>query len=139
MKKLQNQYLFSFIVLITIYNVLFRLALSYVLANEIWNLVFVPPIIFYLVMFFTGRYFGLKQWKDLPTDVSFKYDLSNFCIFFIVSYGFYFNDLLSKYEYRVILDYTLFFWGLGLLFHFIQYIKFRKSSIKGIDRNQIFD
>ena len=139
MKKAQNQYLFNFIILITIYNVLFRLALSYVLANELRYLVFVIPLIFSLVMFFTGRYFGLKQWKNLPTNVSFKYHLSTFCVFFIVSYGFYFTDLFSKYEPRVILDYTLFFWGLGLFFHFIQYIKFRKSSIKGIHRNQIFD
>jgi hypothetical protein len=80
----QNQHLFSFIISITIWNVLFRLALSYLLANEIWYLVFVPPVIFFTVMFFTGRYFGLKQWQDLPTDVSFKYHLSNFCIFFIV-------------------------------------------------------
>jgi hypothetical protein len=47
--------------------------------------------------------------------------------------------LLSKYEPRVILDYTLFFWGLGLLFHFIQYLKYRKKTIKGIHHNQIFD
>jgi hypothetical protein len=139
MKKLQNQFLFRFIVLITIWNVLFRVALSYMLKNEIFNMVIVPPVIFFLLMFFTGKYFGLKQWKDLPTDVSFKYHLSSFCIFFIVSYGFYFSDLLSKYEPRLILDYILIFWGLCLIFHFIQYIKFKKSSIKGIHHDQIFD
>jgi hypothetical protein len=139
MKKLQNQFLFSFIVLITLWNVLFRVALSYMLKNEIFNMVIVPPVIFFLLMFFTGKYFGLKQWKDLPTDVSFKYHLSSFCIFFIVSYGFYFSDLLSKYEPRLILDYILIFWGLGLIFHFIQYVKFKKSSIKGIHHDQIFD
>jgi hypothetical protein len=117
MKKLQNQFLFSFIVLITLWNVLFRVALSYMLKNEIFNMVIVPPVIFFLLMFFTGKYFGLKQWKDLPTDVSFKYHLSSFCIFFIVSYGFYF----SAFQIRTQINIRLYFNFLGLRLDFSFY------------------
>ena len=90
-------------------------------------------------MYFSGRYFGLKQWRRLPIDQSFKYHLLTFSVFFVVSYGFYFGNLLSKYEPRAILDYTLLFWGLGLIIHFIKFRQQSKSLIKGLDRDEIFD
>ena len=135
----QNQNLFGFILVITLWNVLFRFTLSSLLENENWNYVFLPPIIFFFAMYFSGRYFGLKQWRHLPIDQSFKYHLSTFSVFFIVSYGFYFGNLLSKYEPRAILDYTLLFWGLGLIVHYIKFRQYSKNSIKGIERDQIFD
>lgn len=135
----QNQNLFGFILIITLWNVLFRFTLSSLLENENWNYVFLPPVIFFFAMYFSGRYFGMKQWRHLPIDQSFKYHLSTFSVFFIVSYGFYFGNLLSKYEPRAILDYTLLFWGLGLIVHYIKFRQCSKTSIKGIKRDQIFD
>ena len=135
----QNQNLFGFILVITLWNVLFRFTLSSLLENENWNYVFLPPVIFFFAMYFSGRYFGIKQWRDLPIDQSFKYHLSTFSVFFIVSYGFYFGNLLSKHEPRTILDYTLLFWGLGLIVHYIKFRQCSKTSIKGINRDQIFD
>jgi hypothetical protein len=35
--------------------------------------------------------------------------------------------------------YTLLFWGLGLTVHYIKFRQCAKSSIKGINRDQIFD
>ena len=135
----QNQNLFSFILVITLWNVLFRFTLSSLLENENWNYVFLPPIIFFFAMYFSGRYFGLKQWRRLPIDQSFKYHLSTFSVFFVVSYGFYFGNLLSEHEPRAILDYTFLFWGLGLIVHYIKFRQCSKTSIKGINRDQIFD
>jgi len=135
----QNQNLFGFILVITLWNVLFRFTLSSLLENENWNYVFLPPIIFFFAMYFSGRYFGLKQWRRLPIDQSFKYHLSTFSVFFVVSYGFYFGNLLSEHEPRAILDYTFLFWGLGLIVHYIKFRQCSKTSIKGINRDQIFD
>lgn len=135
----QNQNLFGFILIITLWNVLFRFTLSSLLENENWNYVFLPPVIFFFAMYFSGRYFGMKQWRHLPIDQSFKYHLSTFSVFFIVSYGFYFGNLLSEHEPRAILDYTLLFWGLGLIVHYIKFRQCSKTSIKGINRDQIFD
>lgn len=135
----QNNNLIGFIAIILLWNVLFRVVLSNILENEYWNLVILPPVVFFFAMYFTGRYFGLKQWRELPINHSFKYHLSTFTVFFVVSYGFYFGNLLSKHEPRVTLDYTLLFWGLGLTLHYIKYRQCAKSSIKGINRDQIFD
>ena len=135
----QNQNLFGFILIITLWNVLFRFTLSSLLENENWNYVFLPPVIFFFAMYFSGRYFGMKQWRHLPIDQSFKYHLSTFSVFFVVSYGFYFGNLLSEHEPRAILDYTLLFWGLGLIVHYIKFRQCSKTSIKGINRDQIFD
>lgn len=135
----QNQNFFGFILVITLWNVLFRYTLSSLLENENWNYVFLPPVIFFFAMYFSGRYFGLKQWRRLPIDQSFKYHLSTFSVFFVVSYGFYFGNLLSEHEPRAILDYTFLFWGLGLIVHYIKFRQCSKTSIKGISRDQIFD
>lgn len=135
----QNQNFFGFILVITLWNVLFRFTLSSLLENENWDYVFLPPIIFFFAMYFSGRYFGLKQWRRLPIDQSFKYHLSTFSVFFVVSYGFYFGNLLSEHESRAILDYTFLFWGLGLIVHYIKFRQCSKTSIKGINRDQIFD
>ena len=135
----QNQNLLGFILVVTLWNVLFRVTLSSLLENEHWNYAFLPPIIFFFVMYFSGNYFGKKQFRHLPINKSFKYHLATFIVFFIVSYGFYFGNLLSKHEPRVILDYSLLFWGLGLIIHFIKFRQQSKSLIKGLDRDEIFD
>lgn len=139
MKILTNSILLRFIGVIALWNILFRFSLSYVLENEFWIGAIVPPVIFFLTMYQTGRYFGLKQWNDLPMNTSFTYHLSNFVVFFLVSYGFYFSGLLSKYEPISSLNYTLVFWGIGLIVHFLYYWKEMKNSIKGLDRDQLFD
>lgn len=139
MKILTNSILLRFIGVIALWNILFRFSLSYVLENEFWIGAIVPPVIFFLTMYQTGRYFGLKQWNDLPMNTSFNYHLSNFVVFFLVSYGFYFSGLLSKYEPISSLNYTLVFWGIGLIVHFLYYWKEMKNSIKGLDRDQLFD
>ena len=139
MKILKNPILIQFIVAIALWNILFRFSLSYVLENEFWIGAIVPSVIFFLFMYQTGRYFGLKQWNELPVDTSFTYHLSTFLVFFLVSYGFYFLGLLSKYEPISSLNYTLVFWGIGLFVHFLYYRKEMKNSIKGLDRDQLFD
>ena len=139
MKILKNPILIQFIVAIALWNILFRFSLSYVLENEFWIGAIVPSVIFFLFMYQTGRYFGLKQWNELPVDTSFTYHLSTFLVFFLVSYGFYFLGLLSKYEPINSLNYTLVFWGIGLFVHFLYYRKEMKNSIKGLDREQLFD
>ncbi len=139
MKILTNSILLRFIGVIALWNILFRFSLSYVLKNEFWIGAIVPPVIFFLAMYQTGRYFGLKQCNALPVNSSFTYHLSNFVVFFLVSYGFYFLGLLSKYEPISSLNYTLVSWGIGLFVHFLYYRKEMKNSIKGLDRDQLFD
>jgi hypothetical protein len=139
MKMQINQNLIVYTLVILVLNIVFRLALSFTLENEMWLMTFIPPVVFFFAMYFTGRYFGLRQWRDLPTDYSFQFHLATFSVFFIVSYSFAFFNLLSKYEPRGILDITLFSWGIGLLIHFIQYRNKQATSIKGIARDEIFD
>jgi len=139
MKILTNSILLRFIGVIALWNILFRFSLSYVLENEFWPLVILPPVIFFLLMFYTGRYFGLKQWNDLPVNKSFTYHVSTFVVFFLVSYGFYFLGLLSQHEPISGINYTLFFWGIGLLISFFHSMNVMKNTIKGLDRDQLFD
>jgi hypothetical protein len=139
MKISTNSILLRFIGVIALWNILFRFSLSYVLENEFWPLVILPPVIFFLLMYFTGRYFGLKQWNDLPVNKSFTFHVSTFVVFFLVSYGFYFLGLLSQHEPIIGINYTLFFWGIGLLISFFHARNMMKNTIKGLDRDQLFD
>jgi hypothetical protein len=139
MKISTNSILLRFIGVIALWNILFRFSLSYVLENEFWPLVILPPVIFFLLMYFTGRYFGLKQWNDLPVNKSFTFHVSTFVVFFLVSYGFYFFGLLSQHEPISGINYTLFFWGIGLLISFFHSRNVMKNTIKGLDRDQLFD
>ena len=46
---------------------------------------------------------------------------------------------MSNHEPKEILDYTLLFWGIGLIIHLITYLKYKKNSIKGLHKEDIFD
>ena len=55
----------QFIVSITLITVVFRMTLSSLLNSELYNYVFIPPVIYFISMFLAGRYFGKKDHKFL--------------------------------------------------------------------------
>ena len=130
----------QFIVSITLITVVFRITLSSFLNSELYNYVFIPPAIYFISMFLTGRYFGKKDYKFLPKgDIGFRFHLSTFVVFFLVSYTINYLGYMSQWEPRRILDITLMIWGIFLLVHFIFYLNAQKTTIKGLDKNDLFE
>lgn len=85
MKTTITKPLIQFIVVTTILTVLFRISLSELLNRQLWNYVFIPPVIYFISMFLTGRYFGKKDYEFLPIgDIGFRFHLSTFVVFFTV-------------------------------------------------------
>ena len=140
MKTVITKPLIQFTSIITLLSVVFRISMSSILSDESWNYVYIPPLLYFVSMFITGRYFGKKEYEYLPiNDVCFRFHLSTFFVFFLVSYSVFYLGLMSIYEPRIILDYTLLSWGVGLLIHLFLYLSSCKNSIKGLDKEDIFE
>jgi hypothetical protein len=132
--------LVQFIVMTTLLTILFRISLSELLNGQLWNFVFIPPIIYFILMSVSGRFFGIKEYEYLPIgDIGFRFHISTFIVFFTVSYSMYYLDYMSNSEPRGILDTTLLIWGILLLTHFIFYQKNKRNNIKGINKEDIFE
>jgi hypothetical protein len=140
MKTTITKPLIQFIVVTTILTVLFRISLSELLNRQLWNYVFIPPVIYFISMFLTGRYFGKKDYEFLPIgDIGFRFHLSTFVVFFTVSYSMYYLEYMSNSEPRGILDTTLLIWGILLFTHFVFYQKSKRNNIRGINKEDIFE
>ncbi|MGB0376449.1 MAG: hypothetical protein ACPGC5_04560 [Flavobacteriaceae bacterium] len=140
MKTTITKSLTQFVLVITLLTILFRVSLSQFLNEQLWSFVFIPPIVYIILMFVSGRYFGIKEYEYLPIgDIGFRFHLSTFLVFFIVSYTMYYNGFMSVSETREILDITLLIWGIFLSIHMIFYLKSKRNNIKGIDKKDIFD
>ena len=125
MKTTITKPLVQFILVTTILTILFRISLSELLNNQLWNLVFIPPVIYFFLMYVSGRFFGIKEYEYLPIgDIGFRFHLSTFVVFFTISYSMSYLEYMSSSEPRGIIDTTLLIWGILLFSHFVFYQKF---------------
>ena len=139
MKTTLTKPLVQFILVITLLTILFRISLSELLNNQLWNLVFIPPVIYFILMYVSGRFFGIKEYEYLPIgDIGFRFHLSTFVVFFTVSYSMFYLEYMSGSETRSIIDTTLLIWGILIFIHFVFYQKFKRNNIKGINKEDIF-
>jgi len=91
-------------------------------------------------MYVSGRYFGIKEYKYLPIgDIGFRFHVSTFIVFLIVSYLMYYLGYMSNSEPRGILDITISIWGIFLIIHMILFFKSKNDNIMGINKEDIFD
>ena len=140
MKTTITKPLVQFILVTTLITILFRISLSELLNNQLWNLVFIPPIIYFIFMYVSGRFFGIKEHEYLPIgDIGFRFHLSTFVVFFTISYSMFYLEYMSSSEPRGIIDTTLLIWGILLFSHFVFYQKFKRNNIKGINKEDIFE
>ena len=130
----------QFILVTTFLTILFRISLSELLNNQMWSLVFIPPVIYFFLMYVSGRFFGIKEYEYLPIgDIGFRFHLSTFVVFFTVSYTMFYLEHMSGSEPRSIIDTTLLIWGILLFTHFIFYQNSKRNNIKGINKEDVFE
>tara|TARA_B100001093_G_scaffold506142_1_gene564591 strand:+ start:632 stop:1054 length:423 start_codon:yes stop_codon:yes gene_type:complete len=140
MKTTITKSLIQFITVTTFLTVIFRISLSEFLNEQLWSFVFIPPLIYFILMYVSGRYFGIKEYKYLPIgDIGFRFHVSTFIVFLIVSYLMYYLGYMSNSEPRGILDITILIWGIFLIIHMILFFKSKNDNIMGINKEDIFD
>ena len=140
MKTTITKSLIQFITVTTFLTFIFRISLSEFLNEQLWSFVFIPPLIYFILMYVSGRYFGIKEYKYLPIgDIGFRFHVSTFIVFLIVSYLMYYLGYMSNSEPRGILDITISIWGIFLIIHMILFFKSKNDNIMGINKEDIFD
>ncbi len=138
--KVITKNLMYFAILFIMGAIVFRYGLSHFLENHSYNLVWILAAIYFLFNFFIGWFFGKRDYETLPLyDVGLRFHTVTYLLFNIVS-GLWFSiGFHSHFESIRIVYVTAFFWGIGLLIHFIIYLKTRKNAIKGIKKSEIFE
>lgn len=140
MKTLLTPNLLKFTLTTIILTILFRIGLSTALTNRMIIAVTACAIIYALLMFFSGSYFGRKDYEDLPIyDVSFRFHLSTFIAFNVVSILWFVFGFESIYENIDVLYITTSIWSVFLIIHFFYYLSVRKSSIKNLNKEDLFE
>lgn len=120
--------------------IVFRYCLSTNIENRSYNLVWIIAAGYFSFNFLIGWFFGKRDYKSLPLyDVGFRFHFVTYLLFNIVavlwfSLGFHshFESIRNVYVIAII-------WGIGLLIHFIIYLIARKSTIKGLNKSEIFE
>lgn len=118
----------------------FRMALSSLLTTAQFNFIIPVAILFALLMFLVGRFFGKKDNAYLPIyDVGFRFHLITFLQYHIVSYIWFWYGTPSTMENIGFLNITLVIWGIFLVIHAFYYIEAKKNAIKSIHKDDLFD
>ena len=140
MKNLLTPNLVKFTILTILLTVLFRIALSSFITNQMIVAVVMTSIVYGVLMWFNGSFFGRKDYEDLPIyDVGFRFHLATFLTHNVISILWFSFGFQSKYESVRIIYLTAAIWSLFLLTHFIYYLSVRKSTVNGLDREDLFE
>ena len=140
MKNLLTPNLVKFTLLICVLTILFRVALSSFITNKMIVPLILTSIVYGILMWISGSYFGKKDYEYLPIyDIGFRFHLATFVTHNLVSILWFTFGFQSKYESVKIIYMTAGIWSIFLLVHLIYYLSVRKSSVNDLDREDLFE
>ncbi|CAM1347000.1 hypothetical protein [Tenacibaculum insulae] len=140
MKTLITNNLLKFTLGTIILTILFRIVLSTSITNKMTLGVIICAIVYGILMWFNGRYFGRKEYEYLPIyDIGFRFHLFTFLAHNLVSVLWFVFAFESKYENIKVIYITALIWSVFLIMHLIYYLSVRKSSIKNLDKENLFE
>lgn len=138
--KTITSYLLGFIVSVIILTILFRFFLSYSLANKEITVQVLSCVVYFIGMFSSGWYFGKKDGNYLPIyDVGFRFHLSTYLVFNLISELWYIFEFNSSYEKIKYIHLTAIIWGIFVLIHFFYYLWSRKQTIDNLEKSELFE
>ena len=133
-------YLLKFVATATVLIIIFRYFLSTGLENNQTTIVLLSSVLYGLAMFASGWFFGQKDGAYLPiSDVGFRFHLSTFLVHNIVSELWFVFGFQASIEHINTVHYTILFWLPFLIVHYLFYLRAKKKSIKGLDKNDLFE
>ena len=140
MKALLTPNLLKFTLATIILTIIFRIGLSAAITSKITVAVIICSIGYGILMWFNGSYFGRKDHEYLPIyDVGFRFHLATFLAHNIISVLWFVFSFESKYENIKVIYITALIWSVFLVLHLIHYLTVRKSSIKNLDKENLFE
>jgi len=140
MKKLITPNLIKFTFVTILLTIIFRFSLSTSITHKMIFAVIITSIVYGIFMWLNGKYFGRKEYEFLPIfDIGFRFHLFTFLAHNLVSVLWFVFGFQSKYENIKIIYITAIIWSVLLIIHFIYYLSVRKSSIKNLDKEDLFE
>lgn len=140
MKTFITNNLLKFTLVTTILTILFRITLSTSITNKMTLGVIICSILYGILMWFNGRYFGRKEYEYLPIyDIGFRFHLFTFLAHNLVSILWFVFAFESKYENIKVIYITALIWSVILIIHLIYYLSVRKETIKDLDKENLFE
>lgn len=140
MKTLLTKNLLTFTWVTLLLTIIFRAGLSTAITNKMTIAIILCAVIYAILMWFNGRYFGKKDYEYLPLyDVGFRFHLSTFIAHNTVSLLWFVFAFESKYENIKVIYITALIWLVFLIMHFLYFLSIRKSSIKNLDKDNLFE
>lgn len=127
-----NRYVLMFTAVISVWTALFYASLMYLLRTEAYVWVAVICVAYGLGMFFAGRTFGRRD--PYNGYFGFNYHFMTYVVCNAAAWitQEYFNHVSGA------LSMTL-TWGIGIFIHFIVWVRLRKKSLKGFDKDELFE
>ena len=140
MKTLITPSLIKFTSTAVILTILFRLALSTSITNEMVVFVIFSSLTYGILMWFIGHYFGKKEYENIPIyDIGFRFHLSTFIAHNSISVLWFTLGFQSHYESIKIVYLIASIWSLSLMIHFFYFLSSRKESIKNLNKEDLFE
>ena len=140
MKTLITKNLLKFTLTTILLTILFRMGLSSSITNKMTLTVIICAVVYGILMWFNGSYFGRKEYEYLPIyDIGFRFHLSTFLAHNLISILWFTFAFESKYENVKVIYITALIWSFFLIIHLVYYLSVRKSTIKDLDKEDLFE
>lgn len=140
MKSLVTPNLLKLTLTTVILTIIFRIGLSTAITLKMMVAVILCAILYFILMWLNGFYFGKKEYEYLPiNDVGFRWHLSTFIAHNVVSVLWFVFGFESKYEHINTIYITALIWLVILIGHFIYFLSLRKSSISNLHKDDLFE
>ena len=140
MKTFITSNLLKFTLAAVALTIIFRFGLSIAVTNKMIVVAIICSIVYGILMWYSGSYFGRKEYEYLPIyDIGFRFHLSTFLAHNIISVLWFVFSFESKYENIKVIYITALIWSVFLIIHLIYYLSVRKSSIKDLDKENLFE
>ena len=140
MKTVITKFLILWAISVAVLTLVFRVGLSYCINNQMGSWAIIISTIFGLSLFMLGWILGKKHSLNIFTYGSgFHFHFIDYLAFGIVSEIWMLFGYPAQNE-LTILHYTLLFWGIGVLIHFIIFLIIKKNkTIDGVNKSEIFE
>lgn len=140
MKKLITPNLSKFTLAAVLLTIIFRIGLSTAITNQITIAIILSAVLYGILMWLNGSYFGKKEYEHLPIyDIGFRFHLATFLAHNVVSILWFSLAFQSKYENIKVIYTTALLWSIFLIIHLVYYLSIRKSTINNLNKEDLFE
>ena len=140
MKSLITLNLLKFTVVTVLLTLIFRIGLSASIENKMIISIVICAILYAVFMLLNGSYYGRRDYDDLPIyDIGFRFHFSTFLAHNLISILWFLFSFQSKYENIRVIYITAGVWLVFIVIHLFYYLSSKKSSIKNLDKENLFE